>query len=85
MPPHMYRLMGTFILALGIFLLGSAAAALLRGRIWINPKRFKRERRWRPGRWVLRDADPFEFWLGVVLHTCVGTAMLVMAANWLRR
>ena len=85
MPPHMEQVIGAFILALGVILLGSATVALLRGRIWINPRRLKPERRWRPGRWVTRDADAFEFWLGVVLYTCVGAAMLVTAANWLRR
>ena len=81
----MFRVLGTLILALGVIFLGSAAAALLRGRIWINPRRVKPDRRSRPGRWVLRDAQPFEFWLGVILYTCVGAAALVTAANWLRR
>ena len=70
--------------ALGVFLLGSAAAALLRGRIWVNPKRLKPERRWRPGRWITRDADPFQFWLGVVLYTLVGAAAVATGVSWLR-
>ena len=82
----MNTMIAALILVLGLVLLGSAAAALLRGGFWINPKRFKSQRRrLHPGGWIARDRAPFEFWLGVGLYALVGAAAIAMAVTWLRK
>ena len=81
----MFKLFGTLFLVLGVIVLGAALFAIIRGRIWRDPLKVKSHPRWRPGRWIHRDADPREFWLDVAWHALIGAAAIAMAVSWLSK
>ncbi|HEV2292951.1 MAG TPA: hypothetical protein VGR35_03795 [Tepidisphaeraceae bacterium] len=50
-----------------------------------DPTRVKFDPRWRPDRWIRRDAEPHQFWLDVAWHTLIAAAAIAMAVSWLRK